>query len=51
MKFNECSALLVIVEFRVAHILPLDGKPMHISELAKRSGAEEYKLSGWSCGL
>lgn len=34
------------MDWKIAHILELDGTPMHISEIAKRAGAaaDEYKL-------
>ncbi|RPB01019.1 S-adenosyl-L-methionine-dependent methyltransferase [Choiromyces venosus 120613-1] len=41
---NESSALKVAVEWKVAHILSTAGTPMHISELAKKAGADEYRL-------
>lgn len=45
LQFNECAALGMVVDWKVAHILDLDGTPLHISEIAKRSGADEYKLA------
>ncbi|KAI5846510.1 S-adenosyl-L-methionine-dependent methyltransferase [Morchella snyderi] len=46
LQFNECAALVLVVDWKIAHILELDGMPMHISEIAKRAGAaaDEYKL-------
>ncbi|KAG0136002.1 S-adenosyl-L-methionine-dependent methyltransferase [Tuber indicum] len=44
LSFIDSAAYRVVVDWKIAHILSTAGTPMHISELAEKSGADEHRL-------